>query len=483
MEFHDKLKAIMSALGVRSSALSKRMLADPATVSRWRSGARPFSQDKGEGNRLAECLMSFVRSERQQKWLANALADYEEQGLATAEKLALWLFDGREMRSCASEPAQAAGVCFPGVNGFLTAVGMLEHAVQSRIVTPPLTVYIASEKAELLLDAKISRSLWQRLYDICHEPVRVILEQSGDADRLGGLLSSFMPYIRAGRIILNCVPGVERYFFYNLTVLARGAGMVVALEPPAGKGEPVSLFLEDAAFVSGTASVLSSLGEASIPVLKLVRDAGEELRLTRSCYDSAAVLSTRFGCINPLYADEESYGELLKANQLSYETRKYRMRRFIEMRQAFERFLESGRYRTIVSLAAIEELMRDQAISMPDLSFSEESGIVAPASFAAGLLRGMMNFLNRYPNLELLLVTDQAVVPELLFLKEDSFLLLKSSEADRTCAYSDNWILLHEYEKQFESLWRSGKGVFGKANVLYTLSRKLQKMEGASNGL
>lgn len=478
MEFHDKLKKAMTALGMRSSDLSRRLPADPATVSRWRSGQRSFSREEADIARLAECFVSFARSEKQQAWLKRALDGYKDMGLDTAGKLALWFFDGKAGCDELPLPQQAAGVCFPGADGFLTALAMLEHAAEQHADAHPVTVYIASEQSQLVFDGLINRSLWGRLFALGGAPARVIVEQSRDAQRLEALLSVFAAHIQAGLIALECLPGVERYLFYSLTVHVRGVGLIMAMEPPLGRGESVSLFLEEGPFVQGTAAMLASVGQMSVPLLKLTKDAGDEYGLTKSCYSAGADLRTRFGSVNPLYASEECYRALMISSGLSYEARKYRLRRFGEMRQAFEQFLARGRYRGIVSLSAIDLLALGRADAVADLAFAENRDATALARFSASLVRGMIDFLERYKNLELMLITDEAADANVVRLKEDRFLLLQGALGGKPVTmYSDNWLVVNEYDKQLDRVWKSGRGVFGRSNVLYVLSRKLKKME------
>ena len=48
-------------------------------------------------------------------------------------------------------------------------------------------------------------------------------------------------------------------------------------------------------------------------------------------------------------------------------------------------------------------------------------------------------------------------------------------DGDAVSLGSENWLVINEYVKDFDSGWNSGEDIFGKNNVIYALTRLLDK--------
>ena len=476
MEFCEKLVFVMSEFNIKSAELARRVPVDPALVSRWRTGNR-VPRDEATISCIAGFLTDSAKTDKEISLLNRLTADYEGQSLDLAEKIALWFFDGRGLQAQPLAPQlQPAGACFPGVEGFLTAISMLENTVSQKVSRAELSVYVSTEHMNLILDKHIS-SIWDRLFILNKNPVPVVLEQNLDSERLSMILSALLPHIQSGRLLLYYIPSTHRQFCYNLTILAKGAGMVIAMEPPGFKDASVSMFVDLPSFVNGVGAVLSDISESAKPMLRLLRDPADERGFMRRCFEGSQAVLTRFGTVNLLYADPDGYKALLMANKVPYESRRWRIAEFSAMRESFEAFLSSGHYRELVSLMAIGRLTAESPNTVPDLRFIENDNIVFPPVFVENLIEGMIGFLKRFPHLEITLTRadrDTYVTR----IKEDSLLLLQNiKDGGAVSLGSENWLVINEYAKAFNAGWNSGDDIFGKANVAYALTRLLGKRQ------
>ena len=474
MEFCEKLVYIMEELNIKSAELARKVPVDPALVSRWRTGAR-VPRDDDTISSIAVFVADSARTDREKSLIDSLVSGYEDEGLNAAEKIALWFFDGRSIQAAPAAPqSQPAGLCFPGADGFLAAVSMLEHAMSQRVSGTELTVYVSTEHMNLILDKRIG-SVWDRLYGLNKNPVPVVLEQSLDSERLSMILSALLPYIQSGRLLLYYVPSTHRQFCYSLTVLAKGAGMVIAMEPPGVRDASVSMFVDLPSFVNGVGAKLSEISESAKPMLRLLRDSGDERSFLKKCFEGNQSVLTKFGTVNLLYADPDGYKALLMANKVPYESRRWRIAEFSAAREAFEGFLKTGHYRELVSYIALDRLAVESPNTVPDLRFIEKETVVFPDAFVENLILGMINYLKRFPLLEITLTRANRGA-DVTRIKEDSLLLLQNiAEGAAISLGSENWLVINEYSKDFEAGWNSGDDIFGKSNVIYALTRLLNK--------
>jgi len=467
----------MTQLNIRSAELARSIPVDPALVSRWRTGRRvPKDEDTVGG--VASFLNESAKTEREKAKLGDLLADYEEKRLNTAEKIALWLFDGRGLPVPSTEwQPQPAGVCFPGADGFLTALSMLEYAVRRSASESALVVYVSTERLNLILNGRTD-GMWERLYALNRGPVPVILERTPDAERLSMVLAALLGHIQSGRLLLSSIPTGNRQFYYNLTVLAKGVGMVIAMEPPVSGGESVSLFVDMPSFVRGVGAKLSELNESAKPMFKLLRDTAAERSMFKKCFQGEVPVSAMFGTVNLLYADPDGYRELLKANGVPYESRRWRISEFSAVRRVFEEFLARGDYREMASLTALGSLSKKAHNTVPELMFINNETIEYPPVFLKSLFRGMLDFLHRFPGLDIALTRAErrAVVTRI---SQDSVLLLQNiTDGVAVSLGSENWLVVNEYTRAFDAAWNSGDDIFGKHNVICALTRLYNKLEG-----
>ncbi|MDR1130809.1 MAG: hypothetical protein LBL15_00125 [Oscillospiraceae bacterium] len=478
MEFCDKLVYVMTELNIRSAELARKIPVDPALVSRWRAGRR-VPKDDDTISRIAGFVTQTARTDKERLFLNGLISDYEAEDLSTAGKIARWFFDGRNIQlpSAILQP-QPAGICFPRTEGFLTAVAMLEYAARQRISRTEFMVCVSTEHMDLILDERIG-VIWERLYRIHKRPVPVILEQDLDSGRLSMILSALLPYIQSGRLLLHHVPSTQRQFCYNLTIIAKGVGMVMAMEPPGARDASVSVFVDQPAFVGGVGERLAEITESAAPMIRRLHDPADERSFFKQCFRDDRPVLARFDTVNLLYAEPDSYKELLMANGVPYKLIQRRISEFSAMRSAFEGFLASGPYKEMASLMAIRRLTEESQNTVPDLRFIEKGTVIFPAAFVKSLIQSMTDFLTRFPMLEMTLTRgDRGAY--VMRIKEDSLLFLQNISDGKTVSLgSENWLVINAYTRDFYAKWNAGNEIFGRSNVIYTLNRLIKGLEGS----
>jgi len=196
-------------------------------------------------------------------------------------------------------------------------------------------------------------------------------------------------------------------------------------------------------------------------------------------FEPGGDLKTVIDGVNLIYMDADAYMRLLKLNGVSGSQRAYRMERFANDKRQFNEFLATSRVIELFSIPAFERIIASLEIKTPDFSFHD--GVVkADSEILRGIFCGMMDCLKQHENLTIYLNRRGLPYPEFsLRLKGDSFVLLHSYENDAPHAvWSDTWLLVYEYVRQFDEALRDNDLVTAKDAVLAALKMRLERLGG-----
>lgn len=419
--FAEKLKYIMLAQGVKSSALAKAIRQDPASISRWRSGERTPSVESGVIDDIAAYFVKRAAGARQREWL-NTLLCLEHQWDENFVKvqLAVWFVDGEPVSGLMPQAQEDySGACFMGFSGLKASLNLLAEQVKRYSVPAKLCVYIASGKSSLL-SSPIALEAFERLYDISKTATPVIIETCRDTS-IYGALEFLSPLIREGKLELLSFPSSERRFCYNATFHAENMGMAMAIEPSGASMEAlVSMFIPSSSFVDTLGNVLLKLKKEAKPVLTF-----EDI----STYDYAALFQYN-GLISATHRTVSSLNALLAHCEPLLQQSK------------------ANAIRSIISVHALEQLPEDG-------------------------VRALRHLVANYANFEVAL-DRQAHSPADALIKNDELLLIRF---DAKYGYSKNWPLIYEFLRNFDGHWYDSENINGRDNILAAIQIRLSRLE------
>lgn len=475
MKFKDKLTYIMNELNIISAELARKVFVDPAQVCRWRSGKR-IPKDEATIAAISACFLSATKTKYQRELLNSLLSEYDMPDLTLDEKLAIWLFDESPVTSKdnAGGPSNA-GTCYLGVEGFITAIELLERKVARRLMPTPISIYITLDQVNLLLDTRLS-AIWQRLGSLKGGPITIILEQPIGSLQLQELFVALLPHMQSGRLQLYHLTSSEHRFCYGITVLAKETGMTISLEPPGVLGPGIAMYIDDPSFINSMGAVLENYGNAARPMLKFIHDENDEFNHLRKCYSGKEALYAIYGSLNPLYAEPSEYGSLLAANGISGEDYKNKLSRFERLREDFISFLTRSQYNELIYIL---EAADTQLYILPGtFDFAKNEPPVIPMGFALSVFSGMAKLISEYDNFNVMLARGEYPAPNITHIKEDSFLLMQTSMAKSPVrVLSESWLLINGFLRHFDELQMNCNSIYGKENLLYELNRRVKKLE------
>ena len=504
--FGGKLSFLMRECKITSARLARDVMVDPATISRWLTGKRvPLStiEDAGTADpaaiiafctesgdtvvRLAEYFALKNRSPEKRAWLCKSTGiDEALESEAFVVALARWFTSDEPVyKEEYQMPDNAVGAVYMGFDGLRKTISMLSDAT-GKDGGGQIYVYVASEQSNMLLDDRM-REIWERLYEISGKPLLLVMEQGIDYERIFGISKSLLPYMLAGIMEAYYIPSAEKIFCYNLAFLSEAAGIVLTIETPGGDPDTsLSVFASSNPFVGKLKGVLSQSGGNAKPIFRFLRAQSEVYARQNAFFETKGEIYSLFGLTNVLYADTEAFKNLLMENGESYEARRYYIKSFEKHKARFEECLRTERVYEICFLPEIQEMIRTGMAGLTELAFLEGT-VRIPRAFIRSLLSGMVNALEKYENLDVMLLTtteelemwlDGDANGDVLKIKDNLYLLYQTQKEDRTLyAYSDNCPLVSALSRQFHTERQTAQGIRGRGNVISYLNDKLKMLE------
>lgn len=491
--FGQKLNWLKTVFHVTDSEIGSAVGASAPLVCRWRSGERVL--DRTRDIVALEYLAEFFADRAAQRGytytLAQALEVDEADIVSKNDKYLLafinFLYSSSPLPSidkaevpCVNEsPAFSRQTNLFGMDGLLSALGLLNERLQG--APAAITVYLSLEYSRIIRDSSASE-LWETLWRLGGgNPVRLVFDSWTYAEEAMKTLRGLLPFMQSGRLRLHLIKSTQKYFYSNISFYADGVGMVITAEPAGGFGDSVSMLVESPDYIRGMGGVFARFDKNSKPIEKHLNMAAtkDEAVYFARLFEPGGDLKTVIDGVNLLYIDTDAYMKLLKLNGVTGSQRVYRLERFANDKRQFNEFLETGRVTDLFSIPAFERIIASQEIKTPDFSF--HSGVVkADWEILKSLFSGMIDYLGQNENISIYL--NRRGLPYTDFslrLKGDSFVFLHSYKKGITHAvWSDTWLLIYEYIRQFDEALLDSNLITTRDAVLAALKIRLERLGG-----
>ena len=465
---------------------------DRTLVCKWRAGGRTLERDDDSYtvNHLASFFIDRAILERRQARLAEILSlnetDVEADNEACINALVGFMFDGHpvdkaeEKKAPVAPDIETAGN-FIGVRGVLDALAILEKRLID-CITPEITVYLSLDYSCLFQD-EVAAEIWVMLFRMNrNRPVRVVFDgwMVDDSENVSENLKALLPYILAGKIQLYMIKQAQKYFYHNITFFAKGAGMVITMEPAGGLSINISMLTESPDYVRSMGAVFASLDNLCISFARQIGGTNDEAMYNGKLYESSEVVRMMSNGVNLLYMDEENYLSLLKLNGITGGKRSHRHNKFLKDKQRFEAFIEEHQIKEIISLPELDRMISESKLLTPDFSF-HNGEIKADRDIITSLIDGLLGYIEQYNNLSVSLERGEVSQTGFTYrIKGEAYILIHSkNNGDPHMIYSDNWTLVYEYIGQFKDALQSNLLLNTKNAVRTALQLKRERLGGS----
>ncbi|MEA4896090.1 MAG: hypothetical protein VB064_12650, partial [Oscillospiraceae bacterium] len=265
----------------------------------------------------------------------------------------------------------------------------------------------------------------------------------------------------------------------QMHLIIPGTAALLVTEVPGIAAPPVAVIVRDSSFLTDIQKSFDQTARYAQQVLTIYGDdfSRNILEILYQEFCTPGALDVVKDNINPMYMTEAAYNRILLAQGHDETEYAWRSGEFIRFKSGLDQALKNGSvFREILSLARLNQIAQDGFCRMPGLYFMNKGFVLLDAQGCADILNGYTNYLESVPNFHLLILDDIATLhsDNCWQLKQNHHLAINHwSAAEPVMIYSDQLILLREFQAHFDSLWVRGSGSIGNRSGVVSILREV----------
>jgi hypothetical protein len=477
---NKNLQAVMERLGLSNIELAKGTALDPSLVSRYLSGDRKLKAASPQLDAIAEFILSYGKRMQDIEWLKEQFhSDGLPNDLSTVyrikQNLILWLAtDGASLRRSlggssavvSAKPikkaAQTVFIVGNGMKrGYLELLLALEPILTALQPGAQVDVFLSSDRIRTISDPEVS-ALILKMIMRSNLHIRMVVCVSGDTKALSGILDAYIEPLVSGHVQLLVVHGLTQTVTNQLHMIFPDGNAVLVTETIENDATPVSVFLTDPDFIGGMRRSFEATARFAQPILNIYGDdySRNILEIIYMEFCTPGALDVVKDSINPMYMPMSAYDRFLKTRGHSSEEYDWRSAEFVRFKSGMDNNLKQGaEFREVLSLKRLNDIAEHGFCRMAGLYFMERGYIELDAEGCAAILKGYMDYLEKVPNFQLLILDDlsPAQKDNCWQIKREHHVAINHwSGRSPVMIYSDQTMLLREFGARFDALWAQG---------------------------
>ena len=176
--------------------------------------------------------------------------------------------------------------------------------------------------------------------------------------------------------------------------------------------------------------------------------------------------------MNPMYMTVEQYGRVLREYNHPEDQYEWRYSEFIRFKSAMDMVLQTSRFREVLSLSKLREIAETGMCRMPSMYFMEAGTWNLDAQDCVNIFDGYINYLENIPDFQVILLEDEQLFSpnSCWHIKNNKHIMIHSWNIDEPMmVYSDQLMLIDEFQQHFERLWQKNGTGSSKRQVIRTL--------------
>ena len=505
--FAKNLKALLLQYGIPNAQLAKAIGVDPSLVSRWRKTGCSNRNVNEYALAVAGYIARRNHSAENAAWLQAQLCAVPLPKTAPdAARLALWLYPEADVTALLSGEEQFSNLLV--LSSFHQAV---QHTAPNAAQQPrqevsagigaddsvaalraelfaadgpqTILIYLSSEAAAIAVHRPFVSAI-QEVAEQTHCTVRMLVQSANNSAASGRLVSAYMRLLVSGSLQLCMVQGTPQTFTTTVNVLLPGRCALCITEATQKSSSPVLVTVRDPAVVDDMLDNFERSMRFARPMMAAYNDsfARTIIETFFEEYGVPGSLDVIKCGLNPMYMTVEQYGKVLRDFGHAGEQYAWRYTEFCRFKEAMDAVLADSRFREVLSLAKLREIAQTGQCRMPSMYFMDSGVWVLDAADCAGVLDGYIRYLERVPNFHVILLEDeeQFMPNSCWHIKNNKHVMIHSWNVDEpVMIYSDQMMLIDEFQKHFEYLWGkiNGNGSSKRAAIETLRGLKAQCLE------
>ncbi len=496
------LKSVFEYLGLSNIEVAKALHYDPSLISRYLSGQRHLKAASPQLDAIAELILARSQRVRDVEWLTER---FVAAGLPTEmatvyrfkQNLIMWLAtDGDTLRhnlggERTDEPVLPALTVAPSAGevcaGFLQIAMEIQSALGGLQSGTVVDVFLSNDQLNTIVDTDIA-SLLLKLIAENDLHFRMIVCVTTNTQAMSLIVTCYMSALVSGNVQLSVVHGMTQTVTNQLHLIVPNQYALLVTETTGRLARAVATVVRDAEFVQEMESSFGVAMRYAQPILNLYDDhfTRNVIEVFYSEFCTPGALDIIKDNLNPMYMLEEEYFRFLGTRGHSAEELAWRCGEYHRFKVDMHANLQSGvKFREILSLKRLLDIVQSGVCRMAGNYFMENGFIDLDTRGCLAILEGYARYMEQYPNFQLLILDDFTILHECAcwHLKQNNHIGInywKSKEP--VMVYSDQLILMREFQTHFDKLWSAGAGAIGNqlnvAAVLRDVARRMRIAHG-----
>jgi hypothetical protein len=494
------LKSIFDYLGLSNIEVAKSLHYDPSLISRYLSGQRHLKASSPQLDAIAELILARSQRVRDVEWLTE---QFVASGLPTEmatvyrfkQNLIMWLAtDGDTLRhNLSGDSRKELLKPEPTVvrQDGLVCAGTLQIAMELQNVLGGLPrgtvadMFLSSDQLSTIVDADII-ALLMNIIEKNDLRIRMVVCVTANTQAMSLIVSGYMGALVSGHVQLSVVHGMTQTVTNQLHLIVPNKYALLVTETTGRLARAVATAVRDAEYVQEMESSFGVAWRYAQPILNIYDDHFTrnviEVFYTEFCTPGA--LDIIKDNLNPMYMKEEEYFRFLATRGHSEEELVWRCSEYHRFKVDLHINLKNGElFREVLSLKRLDDIARRGVCRMAGNYFMENGFVDLDTEGCLAILEGYAQYMETYPNFQLLILDDFATLNECScwHIKQNHHIGINYwKQKEPVMVYSDQLMLLREFQTHFDKLWSTGAGAIGnQLNVVAVLRDVARRMRVA----
>ena len=477
--FAQNLNKLMEQLDIQNAQLAKALNVDPSLVCRWRKEGCGKRSAPGHAIAIERFVLNRSMTAENRAWLsaqigkpifsgmpsggiANWLcpdADYQapENGDEDFPNL---LLVGSFRSSVVSPPDDIAHDDIPALSacdGTEEIAELLRQELSMLETETVIDIYLNSESSGVAVDKKILSVLRSAVEDK-KIIINMLVESANNSSMASRLISAYMPMLVQGQLKLSVIQGTPKTFTISMSIVIPNRTAIIITEAVQRRCSAVGTVMRDLTIVHDMTDSFENSKRFARPMMTSYDDsfARNIIEVFFEEYGIPGSLDVIKSGLNPLFMTVEDYGRVLREFNHPADQYQWRYDEFARFKVAMDEVLNNSRFREVLSLTKLREIVETGRCRMPSMYFFDAGIWYLDAQDCVNLLDGYIHYLKTNPNFHVVLLEDeQLFMPNSCWhIKNNKHIMIHSWNIDKpVMVYSDQLMLIDEFQRHFDSLW------------------------------
>lgn len=492
--FAHNLKKLMTQLKITNSQLAKALNVDPSLVSRWLKSGCGERRAVEHALAIEKYILRQKLSPENKAWLSSQVGcpDFEKGSGA----IACWLYPDTKYSSAGDETefsnlmvldsfrnsleTQPAQFGHPSVSSLDVCGDMdrITELLQSELF--PLAdgtvveIFLSSEASGAAIDPKLVSAL-RSAAEKQNVVFRMLVESANNSSMISRLISTYMSMLVQGQLSISMIQGIPQTFTITMSILIPERAAIIVTEAVQHHSVAVGTVIRDRSVVQDMLESFKNSTIFSRPLMIAYDDtfARNIIEIFFEEYGIPGSLDVIKSGLNPLYFTVEQYARVLREYDHPEDQYQWRYNEFSRFKTAMDEVLRTSRFREVLSLSKLREIAETGRCRMPSMYFFDAGTWYLDAQDCVNLLGGYIHFLETVPNFQVVLLEDESLfLPNSCWhIKNNKHIMIHSWNIDEPkMVYSDQLMLIDEFQRHFDSLWAQTDTTGSKRHVIEQLT-------------